>query len=57
MRMTVSRDGNFELRLHLGEECIYRERLSKKSKMIVVVNNFFQTIISINNMNFIPTWE
>ena len=34
-------NGNFELRLHLGEECIYKERLSKKSKIIVVVNKFF----------------
>ena len=49
--------GNFELRLHLGEECIYKERLSKKSKIILVVNNFFQTIISSNNINFIPTSE
>ena len=48
-------NGNFELRLHLGEECIYKERLSKKSKIILVVNNFFQTIISSNNINFIPT--
>ena len=50
-------NGNFELRLHLGEECIYKERLSKKSKIILVVNNFFQTIISSNNMNFITTSE
>ena len=35
-------NGNFELRLHLGEECIYKERLSKKSKIILVVNNFFK---------------
>ena len=50
-------NGNFELRLHLGEECIYKERLSKKSKIILVVNNFFQTIISSNNINFVPTSE